>query len=371
MKENKPIVLFLCSYQSLYGGNFVPSLLAIEQAVNRQGGKCIYAFPTGAATCSWFIQLQQMGKTVCTFDFKVSRRKQLEQLSALVRQYRPTVIHSHFAPVVPLELFAFLHKDIRVIIHIHSDWSLGKQNLKTKLKNWLIYKVLSGRVRFISVSKAFVNFNPKRINWLHNALAVKRMPCTHISGEEIRKQYGISREEILCELFGWSPQVKGVDVAVEALKQLNEQGKNYKLAIICGREITTEKMPAWIKAHTSCNGTEKFLFYLPPIEDVFAYHEAADILLSASRSEGFPYSILEMLSLGRPCVISDIPGVRWAKKYPQTFVFTSENIVDCKQAIKQAVCEKNNETSKETVQQIRADYDIDSWSNKIIREYNC
>ena len=369
MKENKPVVLFLCKYQSVYGGNFIPSLIAIEEALNGKGIQCVYAFPPEAEIRDWFKQLEQTGKKVLTFDFNNSRLQQVKNLSALIKQYDINIIHLHFTQIVPFEIFAFLHKDIKVFIHLHSDFSLGKQSFKTKIKNWFIYKFLSGRVHFISVSKAFVNYNPVKITWIPNALAVKRMPCKHISGAEIRRQYNIGKDEILCEILGWSPQVKGVDIAVEAIKRLNLQGGKYKLAIVCGREMTIDKMPLWVKGHTSCSGREDFLLYFHPKEDVFAYHEATDILISASRSEGFPYSILEMLSLGKPCVISDIPGVTWAKKYPLSFPFKNEDVEECFKAVKQAGKGVAEDIKNNIVKQIQKDYDINNWVKQVLKEY--
>lgn len=369
MNKNKPVILFLCGYQAVYGGNFIPSLMALEEGFQQQGGQCVYVFPAEAMQRVWFAQLQQMGKTVDVFPFNASRLTQIKHLTDLVQKYHITIIHSHFAPIIPLEIFAFLNKNVQVLIHLHSDFSSGKQSLKIKLKNLLIYKILSARVRFISVSKAFVNYNPAKIYWIPNALAIKRMPCEHILGEQIRKKYGVDKRDILCEIFGWSPKVKGVDIAVEAIKQLHTQNPSYKLAIICGREMTVEKMPIWVASHTSCSGREDFLLYLPPTEDVFGYHEAADMLLSASRSEGFPYSILEMLSLGKPCVMSDIPGVSWAKKYPLSYVFASENISACKQAVIQAITGKNKMFLSQTADQIRTDYNIHTWVNRVLNTY--
>lgn len=369
MNKNKPVILFLCGYQSIYGGNFIPSLMALEERVQQQGGRCVYVFPTGARGRTWFAQLQQMGKIVEIFNFNVSRFAQMKKLTALVQKYRITIIHSHFVPMIPLEIFALLNKNIQVVIHLHSDFSSGKQTLKSKLKNWLIYKVLSRRIRFVSVSESFVNYNPAKIDWIPNALAVKRMPCEHVFGEQIRQKYGVDKRDIICEIFGWSPQVKGVDIAVETIKQLHAQNPSYKLAIVCGREMTVEKMPTWVAEHTSCSGREDFLLYLPPTEDVFGYHEAADMLLSASRSEGFSYSILEMLSLGKPCVMSDIPGVSWAKKYPLSYVFASENISACKQAVIQAITGKNKMFLSQTADQIRTDYNIHTWVNRVLNIY--
>ena len=371
MPKNKQIVLFLCCYQSVYGGNFIPSLMALEEAVWHRGGSCVYAFPIDATQRVWVRKLQEMDKKIVFVDFKVSRFKLIKTLSQIVKLHNITLIHSHFAPFLPLEILAFLNRKVRVIIHLHSDFSLGKHKLKTTIRNFLLYKLCAGSVRFISVSKAFVDYNPSKITWIPNALSTKRIPCrTTISPEVLRQKYALGETDKVCETFAWSPQVKGLDVAVESIATLNKSENNqYKLLIVCGEKMSVETMPDWVATHTSCNGKESFLIYLPPTEDVFVYHQVADLLLSASRSEGFPYSILEMLSMGKPCVMSDIPGIAWAKKYPLSYVFASENISACKQAIIQAITGKNKMFLSQTADQIRTDYNIHTWVNRVLNTY--
>ncbi len=370
IKNKNKKILFFCSYQAVYGGNFIPSLIALEERIKQTGNSCIYIFPTAAGTQTWFKQMQTMGKHVYTFNFNQSRYKLIKELASFVKQNNISLIHSHFASILPLEIFAFLHRNIKVIIHLHSDFSLGKKSIKIKIKNFILYKMFAHSVFFISVSKAFVNYNPKKIVYVPNALASDRLLCKHYSREEIRQKYNVKENEILCEIFGWTPYVKGVDVAVEAMKLLNKEQNIYKLAIICGREITTEKMPDWISKNTSCTGQEKFLIYLPPIEDVFAYHNASDILISASRSEGFPYSILEMLSLGKNCVISDIPGVEWAKKYSCSFIFPQKDFVTCANLVRNIYKNKNLFPDEKTSLEIKQVYSINSWTKRNVEYYN-
>ena len=54
--RNKKI-LFICSYSSIYGGNFIPSLVELENTLNSKGGYAIISFlkkprrGTGLVTC--------------------------------------------------------------------------------------------------------------------------------------------------------------------------------------------------------------------------------------------------------------------------------------------------------------------------------
>ena len=63
-----------------------------------------------------------------------------------------------------------------------------------------------------------------------------------------------------------------------------------------------------IKEFAGVDPHSSFIKYLESTYDIFAYHKAADVYLSASRTEAFPYSVLESISQNTPLVVSDIPG---------------------------------------------------------------
>lgn len=74
-----------------------------------------------------------------------------------------------------------------------------------------------------------------------------------------------------------------------------------------------------------------------------------------------------MLSLGKPCVISDIPGVRWAKQFENTFVFQSENCATCAAALEKAVTAPK--ILKTTAEELHAQYDIMKWVKAVTVQY--
>ena len=49
--------------------------------------------------------------------------------------------------------------------------------------------------------------------------------------------------------------------------------------------------------------------------DVIELNEIADFYVSASSHEGLPVSVLEAMSVGKPCLVSDIAGHRILNKY--------------------------------------------------------
>lgn len=365
----KITVLFLCDYKSIYGGNFIPSLMAIEEELCRHGGTAVYVFPQDAKSRYWYQTMVAMGKKVDTCDFSGGRLHRLGVIKNVIRKYKANIIHMHFYSVFLAELLGLLTPSLSVFIHIHSDFDAGNYGWKQRVRDFLLYRVFSAKVKFLSVSKAFEKQNPKRITWIPNALAKERISCRHIGGDCVRKQLNVGQSDIVAEIFGWSPHVKGVDIAVNAVKMVNEMHHHaVKLAIICGREMTPDKMKDWIASHTECTGNEPYLAYLEPIEDVYSYHEAADMLISASRSEGFSYSILEMLSVGKRCVVSDIPGTAWACKYDTVKSFEGGNSASCAESIVNAI-DTLPAVSSEVAEAVGEEYCIDKWTRCILQAY--
>lgn len=355
-------ILFLCHYPAVYGGNFIPTLLALEEKLSQRNIRCIYCFPKEAADRDWFRLLEGMGKEILTMDLSQSRRAVAKAVQALCRRYHVGILYAHFVDERLLSLLSWQNPRLRIFNHMHSDFSGGGTvSPVRRMKHFLLYHVLLGRVQGISVGQDLVSLNPRKIVYVPNALAENRLPCTQESREEMRTAAGVASEEMLIELYGWSPEIKGVDIAVKAVKLLNRQGMPVKLALVCGPD--PEQTKAWIRTHTDCSGEEDFLVYWKPREDVFSFHRAADLLLSASRSEGFSYSLLEMLSLGKPCVISDIPGTRWAAEYPIVRSFPTEVPEDCAQALKAAMALSPD---PQTAQSIHSRYCMNAWINAVI-----
>lgn len=362
MKSKK--ILFLCGYSSMYGGNFIPSLLELEGALNKKSVVCYYLFPKEAANRYWYNYLVESGKNVYSADFSVKRKDFLKSLKEFVDEQKINIIYSHFFSQTTVMLFQRMQKNIQTFIHIHSDWTGGNYNLKSKLKNFIIYRLLSGKTRFISVSKDFVIFNPQKITYVPNGLALNRIISKQKNIESLRSNYNIDDNDYLIEIFGWAPKVKGVDIAVSSVKKLYDAGySNIKLAIITGGD--SDKTKEYIKKTTPCNGEEKFLRYLPPVEDVFIYHKASDLMLSTSRSEGFSYSILEALSLGKNVVSSSIPGTQWANEYETVLMFNSEDVSGCAEAIKESMNMKKPRTDVSS--EVKYTYSIGNWVNGVIK----
>ena len=103
---------------------------------------------------------------------------------------------------------------------------------------------------------------------------------------------------------------KGVREYAAAASALRKQGVNARclllgqLGVSNRTAITEEEVDAW--------QSEGFIEYLGETDDVRPFIEQADALILPSYREGMPRTVLEAAAMGRPAIVTDVPGCRHA-----------------------------------------------------------
>lgn len=374
--QEKGAVVFLCRYQAPYGGNFIASLRALARALEAAGRRAVYLLPEAALSRPWCAKLTESGACVEAFDDAAGNLAVSRRLVSVCRQYGACLVHVHFGRYAASALAALRLPRLKLVWQYHSDFSLGKAVSRTRrIKRAAadaLARLLGRRLCRVAVAQHLTE-GVRDCLVLENALAPERLIARHAGRAETRAQLCISEGERLVLLFGWSPSVKGVDVAAQAVAALNLRGVPAVLGIVTGREYPEERMREWIRAHTPLTGTEPFLRCLPPTEDVFAYHEASDAMLSASRSEAFPYALLEAISALRPCAVTDIPGSAAVRALPTVFLARSGDAASLAGAIEAALAlpESPDGQAKLALAKRETDqkYAIDGWVDGVLRIY--
>ena len=371
MRNNsRTTVALLCDYKSLYGGNFIASLLSLEEYALSKQYHFFYIFPLEAANRFWLIQLQSLHKNVILIDFNNSRISKLYCLNKIIKDNKIDILHVHFGELFNTALLDKLNCKIKIIWHLHSDFSLGSNlGLKERIRYFILFKVFGRGITKISVAKHMI-FD-KSSTYIPNGINTNRFNNPADLQSVVFLKNNISIDDRIILMFGWSPIVKGVDIAVKTVDRLFKLGEcNLKLAIICGRTVNKSKMKKYIEENTDCTGDEPWLCYLDPIEDVFLYMELSDIVLSSSRSEGFPYSILEALVMEKECVVSNIPGTKWALHYDTVFSFENGDVESCVDTVQKLLKIRTPQIIKNNVaEQVRQDYSVKKWCSQVLNVY--
>ena len=257
-----------------------------------------------------------------------------------------------------------MHPHVRIIWHLHDDFTLGKKQ-KLTIPQRLKMFTRDHLVTTIAVSP---HIQTKNGYVLINHLAPDYLPLeTKYDAvcDALRKKIGIQKDEIVILFFGWDMVRKGLDIACEMLSYLPAAIR--ERCKLCIQVPHTEKSERFVEEHCAY---PKQICWLSSTSAVYEYHMAADIMLSAARSETFAYTIMEALAVGTSVVSSDIPGVQWSKGYRNIWYFESENAKACAEAVTKCLSEFCQTTARETAYEIREKLPIAEWCEQIRKIYN-
>ena len=128
---------------------------------------------------------------------------------------------------------------------------------------------------------------------------------------------------VLLSLRSWEP-IYGVDVVVQAFGRAAQQIPDLRL-ILLGNGSQAGQIRKLILEY----GLEEQVFLGGQVKnsDLPGYYQAADLYISASHSDGSSVSLMEALAMGRPVLVSDIPGNKeWITPEREGWLFTDGDV---------------------------------------------
>ena len=100
---------------------------------------------------------------------------------------------------------------------------------------------------------------------------------------------------------------KGVDILIDAVAILNQEGIRVRLHV-----VGDGRCRSLLEKRCRERGVEhavRFLGQLPPGEPIMAQLDQADLFVLASRQEGLPRAMLEAMARGLPCIGTTVGGI--------------------------------------------------------------
>ena len=183
------------------------------------------------------------------------------------------------------------------------------------LKNWLVfYNVEKYCSKFtdllITINqedyKNAQKFKAKEVVYVPGAgVDTNKFVASADGRERIRKELGIDDETTVLLSVGELILRKNHMEVFEALKQMKDAGKDYKIKyLIAGRGKIAEELQNKIN-ELRLQDQVQMLGFRSDVADVFA---ASDIYVFPSHQEGLPVALMEAMSVGMPVVCSRIRG---------------------------------------------------------------
>ena len=305
---------------------------------------------------SWVHWLKNEGFKVFLTKHKTGEEA-LTYLQEIIDKNNIDILHLHFGIYHGIILNCAKSLGVKIFVHDHMEF-----NPKTSLLKQKVYCALTSlryKINKISVicvnerkckSYLFANrfFVPNGISFIRNV-------TKFATREDMRKKLGIKDSQKLCLFLGWHLHTKGIDIAFKAVEKLSKSNPDIVLGVVGHSGTPSDESLKSIKEFTNVDPRSPFIRFLESTDDIFAYHKAADVYLSASRTESFSYGVLEAISQNTPLVVSDIPATVWSHSYDKAFVYPTEDYNSCAKAIEQA---------------IKLDRNAPSNSNEFIEKYS-
>lgn len=309
-------VLHVCDFAAPYPGAFIRQLRMLDDVLVAEDGsgahgerRIALAFPARAKGQPWLDDLDRDGFQVFLLNepTPLPRKATVEQLRALIEELNCGVVHSHFAGYDQSVAAAVggTAKSRRPIQIWHYRTSLecpvNERTFVRRCKDMVKYRWYGRSVdRCVGVTEAMAQEVAQR-GMRDRAVAVVAGCDTDTfqpsprNRRAIRGDLGINSTDVFILHMGWSWQRKGGDVLAQAMRILDQRG--YANLIVRSIGAAESEVEAPVET-------------LPPRSAVQELHQASDIFVSASRSEGFGNGLIEAMACERVAVASSTSGQR-------------------------------------------------------------
>lgn len=308
-------------WNSPYLGNVMMSQLALARAVRTTLGLSThFVLADGAAGHPWLADLEAAETTWSVLPPGHGWRAHLDRV---IEEHGGALVHTHFTEADLSGARAARAAGIPCVWHVRTGFS--GYPARQRLKDLVKLRIVARRdvAAIVAVSPWLAELlrgrgaPSDRVETIQNAIVLERfdrMP----SREAARERFGLAGDSDVVLALGWWPEVKGVDVLLDALEQIAERHPRMQ-ALLVGEESMRTFLarrqpppPSWVRVSGF-------------VEDAAWLYAAADAFVSASRHEGQSSAIGEAIGCGLGVVMSDIPGTSGWGAAPHAAMFPSED----------------------------------------------
>ena len=352
-------ILYVCGYAAEYPGNFIKSLMRLDQDI-RGTGECCFIFPPEAEDKDWIKEIEQAGAHV--FYNTQSILGELKLQNKICKKYSIDIIYHHFwnlEDCLANRILKARFPKVRMVIHHHNEYHISDFRINEVIKHWILDADMHiGCGEYVSEEVRKAGF--QNVRWIDNCIDFDRLDCW----EEFAVPDGIN-----CLTFSsYGYDIKGIDISINAAYAARE--KNIPINLLIAVSSNYEEIKR--RVQSECRGNiPEWIQLLPARTDVAAYYHAVDAYLNASRSEGFCYASIEAIYCGAQVIQTRIPGNRL--DVPNTFIFDVDSVEQCTDCIcmlYQSTLKPDLTVKSEQKQYVLSKYGLSTWVKEEMKALN-
>jgi glycosyltransferase involved in cell wall biosynthesis len=284
-------------------------------------------------------------------------KKNLTELEKFCIENKINIIHTHHR--YP-ELLANLLKkklDIRTVTTVHSLVE-GFKRLSFKSD------------KIIAVSKAVEknlinNFNleQSKVVQIYNPINIEEYQYRFENSDRLR--LGIPKNAKVFLFTGRWSKVKGVDILVKVFLEIFKVHKNVFLILITDVSPKTEKR---------IKGKNKNFIFIKPQKDLSYFYNISDAIVLPSRTDSFPYVMLEAGIYKKLFIGSEVDGIaEFVKNGSEGLLFESPKKETLFDVVQKYLCISQEEETKikeSFYRKVIIDTDKSRYINNLVDIYN-
>jgi glycosyltransferase involved in cell wall biosynthesis len=235
----------------------------------------------------------------------------LWQLYRTIREWRPSIVHTHTAKAGVVGRLAAWMAGVPIIVHTYHGHVLRGYfgPMKTAFFRWLETMLARKTDVAVTVSAALrddlagMGVAPReKIRVVPLGLDLARFARPHPRGL-LRKPCRVADGEILVGVVGRLVPIKDVRCFLEAAAAVLQSGRSVRFAVVGDGELRADleqyAVQLGLGAHVSFAGWRK---------DLEAVYADLDVVVNSSRNEGTPVALIEAMAAGCPVVATAVGG---------------------------------------------------------------
>jgi len=228
-------------------------------------------------------------------------------LRRLVRERRIDIVHSHEHKTDLLALLLAKAEGVIPLATAHG-WSGTSPRERAYyffdrrlLARYPIVIAVSDPIRQTIISHGAL---PSQVRRIHNGIDHEYFRRQPGDRDRIRGELGLAKEAVVIGALGRLEPIKGFDLLIEATARLCMDTP--ATVLIAGDGSCRQAL----ERQMDRLGLGRQVRMLGHREDIRDLHQALDVYVQSSRSEGIPNAILEAMALETPVVATDVGGTR-------------------------------------------------------------
>lgn len=335
--KKKYALVFFGMYSTKYG-QFERYNVAFAKTATENNIIPVYIYNETPKSNKYIEDLKALHVELHVLNPNISFFSKLKMIRKLIKQYKPSVVHTHFRSSVirPVLFVSYLMRVRNRFNTFHCRIPVNK--LATKLSMKAIHFLST---QLFSVSDAIrnqqiemMNAPSHKIETLRLGIDKKSFTNFSLTREQIRKKYNLPKTGLIICNVAFHHNEKGIDVLLEAMKIVNTTLKEKVFLCQIGQELVKENgeigtsYTNFLKSKAADLDIQNEVFWLGRQNNVPEILHAVDMYVHPSRDEGLGLILLEALLSKLPIITSNVGGMPEVVDNEKGFLFKSEDTED-------------------------------------------